>query len=185
MLEVVECRARRIDDIAAAVVPPILFEAEASRGAGNHLPQACRAAVRIGERIVGALDNRQQCEFERQTTPVQLRRDVRQVALGAREDAVQVIRMLDKPVALRANAAAVLVLEYESIAQTGQQIVSCRCCGRLGLPEALQRRYQRQCRLLIIGRRCQAFKGRRVGRGHAKRPQKGDGRGRRAAQSLR
>ena len=39
ILQVVECRSRRIDDVAAAVVPPVLLDAESFRGARNHLPK--------------------------------------------------------------------------------------------------------------------------------------------------
>jgi hypothetical protein len=44
-LTVVERGARRIDHVAAAVVPPVLPHAEAARGARDHLPQARSAPV--------------------------------------------------------------------------------------------------------------------------------------------
>ena len=81
--------------------------------------------MRIGERIVGALDDRQQCELERQAAALEFGRDVRQVALCAGKDALQVVRVPDEPVEFAADARIVLGGQRESVTQTLQHIGRC------------------------------------------------------------
>ena len=139
VLEVVEGGARRLDNVTTAVVPPVLLEAETGRRTRDHLPQAGGAAVRIGERVVGAFDDRQQCELERQAATLQLVRNVRQIALGARENAIQVFRVADKPLQFTLDTAVLLRVELKSIAQAGQEVVGGRLYGLQLVPEAVQR----------------------------------------------
>ncbi len=123
MFEVVERGARRFDDVAAAVVPPVLLQTETPARARNHLPEARSPAVRVGERVVGTLDNWQQREFEGQVAPDQLVGDVRQVTLCPCEHARQVVRMADKPVQFGLNSSIFLALEPESVPQARQQVI--------------------------------------------------------------
>ncbi len=97
-LQVVERSTRGLHDVATTVVPPVLLQAEARAGAGNELPQARRASARIGERLEGALDHRQQSELQRHAASFELRDDVIHVELGAAEGALEIIRMIRVPV---------------------------------------------------------------------------------------
>ena len=99
--EVVERGARRLEHVAAAVEPPVLREAEPLAGARNDLPQAGRAAVRVGERIERALDDRQQRELRRHAAPLELLDDVEQVEVGALEHAIQVLADAPRTTSLR------------------------------------------------------------------------------------
>ncbi|MBV6417012.1 MAG: hypothetical protein CMLOHMNK_01645 [Steroidobacteraceae bacterium] len=64
-LQVIECGAGRFDDIAPAVVPPVLLQAEARPRGRNELPEPRGPRARIGIRFERALDHREQREFER------------------------------------------------------------------------------------------------------------------------
>src|SRR5882757_6639082 len=68
-LQVIEGGPRRFDDIAAAVVPPSLFQPKTHAGTGNELPEPGGAAHRVGEGLVGAFHYRQQREFRRHAAP--------------------------------------------------------------------------------------------------------------------
>ncbi len=104
--------------------------------------------MRVGERVVGALDDRQQREFERQAAALDLGRDVGQVALRAREDPVEVVRVPHEPVAFGRSAVVVLVVQRESEAQLCQQVPG------LGRAVSLQRQ--------AVERRDQSKRGRVV-----------------------
>ena len=64
-LQVIERTAGRGDHVAAAVVPPVLLEAEARARARDELPQARGARARIRVRLEGALDHRQERQLAR------------------------------------------------------------------------------------------------------------------------
>src|SRR5580658_9346367 len=63
LLQVIEGSAGGLDHVPAAVVPPGLFEAETHARTGDELPEAGGLAARIGKRLVGAFDHRQQSEL--------------------------------------------------------------------------------------------------------------------------
>ena len=113
VLEIVERSARRVDDVATTVVPPVLLDAETACRARDHLPQARRTTVRIGERVVGALDDGQQCELHRQSAAFEFGADMRHVALRTREDTIEIVGVPDVPVTLGLNAAILLIAQLE------------------------------------------------------------------------
>ncbi len=80
-LQVVQRGASAFDDIATAVVPPVLLQAEARAGVGNELPQSrgARARIRIG--LEGALDDRQQSDLERHAPALELGDDMVEIQL--------------------------------------------------------------------------------------------------------
>ncbi len=96
-LQVVECGVGRGDDVAALVEPAILLQLVGLAGGGDELPHAQRARRRIGQRIEGALDHRQQGQFGRHAALFEFRDDVVQVAPAALEDALQQVRPVQVP----------------------------------------------------------------------------------------
>src|SRR6185503_12891748 len=90
--EVVERGVGGIDDAAAPVVPPALLELEALAGAGDELPEAGGVRARVGHRVEGALDHRQQGELGGQTAALDLADDVVEIEPAAVEDALEVVR---------------------------------------------------------------------------------------------
>ena len=124
--QVFECTVGGVDDVAPAVVPPVLPDSESACGAGNDLPQAGGAAVRVGERVVRALNDRQQGELQRQATRLELGGDVRQVALTAVEYAIQVVGVPHIPVQLGLDTRVHRLIECESFAKVLQQVVMCQ-----------------------------------------------------------
>src|SRR3984885_8234899 len=84
-LQIIERRARRLDDVAPSVVPPVLLEVEARPRAGDELPQSRRARSRVGVRLVRALNHRQQGKLERHAALFDLRGNVIEIKLRALE----------------------------------------------------------------------------------------------------
>src|SRR5690554_4861029 len=66
----------------------------------NELPGACRAAMRIGKGVVGALDNRQQSEFGRHVALEDFMQNVMIVRLRAFGNPCHVSRVAAVPVKL-------------------------------------------------------------------------------------
>ena len=81
-LQVVERGAGRRQHVAAAVVPPGLLQAVLAAGGRDELPHAGGAHARVGRRVVGALDHRQQRDLGGHAALLQLLHDVEQVAAG-------------------------------------------------------------------------------------------------------
>ena len=63
--QVIQGRIGRGNDIPPAVVPPVMLQAIMFARAGDKLPDAGGMAARIGEWLIGALDNREQGQIER------------------------------------------------------------------------------------------------------------------------
>jgi hypothetical protein len=183
VFEVIEGGARRFDNVAAAVIPPVLLEPEARGRARDHLPQAGRAAVRVGKRVVGTLHDGQQGQLQRQAAAHQLVGNVRQVALGACEDALQVVWVAHEPLQFGLDSTVLLRFELESVTQACQQVVGGRFYGLQLVPEAFQRRYELEAGWLLprVRRHVKAFQG--VGR-NCRNCQKSDGGGANSAKSL-
>ena len=91
----------------------------------------------VGERVVGTLDDREQGEFERHVAALELGDDIRQVALGSCENAIQVIGVPGKPLELGGGAVVVFVGQLEAASQLVQDIV--RPGGRGGHLDARKR----------------------------------------------
>ena len=77
--EIGERGVRRRDDIAAAVVPPVLLQSVQSSGRRHELPQPRCAFARVRVHLEGALDHRQQRELDGQLLLLDFAHDVRQV----------------------------------------------------------------------------------------------------------
>ena len=114
VLQVVERGARRCQHVAAAVVPPVLLEAEALAGAGHELPQAVRGGPRARVGLEGALDHGQQGELERHAALLDFLDDVVQVGDRAAENAFEVLRVVGEEGELHVDLARVDVLELEA-----------------------------------------------------------------------
>ena len=121
--QVIERPAGGIDDVAAAVVPPVLLDAKALRRSRNDLPESGGAAMRIGKRIVGALDNGQQGEIQRQATRFDFSSDIRQVTLCPGKHAIEIVGVAQEPAELRLDAAVNNSGKFESATQPGQQVL--------------------------------------------------------------
>ena len=130
-LQVIERRARGLDRVAPAVVPPVLLEAEAAAGVGDELPQPRGARARVGIGLERALDDRQQRELARHIALLELADDVVQPQLGASEGALEEVRVVGKPVELGIDRGLIDVLELEAGAQALEQV------GWLGGDEAV------------------------------------------------
>lgn len=97
-------------DVAPPVVPPALLESEVPAGRGDELPDAGGAAVRIGEGLEGALDDRQQREFRGQAAALDLGHDVMDVGLAAPGDAFEEVRAGGIPLNMRLNLGMLRVV---------------------------------------------------------------------------
>ncbi len=85
--------------------------------------------MRIGERIVGALDDRQQRELQWQPPLGYLGSDVGQIALRAIENAIEVIRIAHEPVTFGVDPRMLAALQTKAVAQSGKKIVvACSRC---------------------------------------------------------
>ncbi len=104
-LQVIERGVRGGDHVAAAVVPPVLLQAEARARAGNELPQTRGARPGVGVRLERALDDRQQCQLRRHVPSLELRDDVIEIHVSASERALQVIGIGRVPVELLVDRA--------------------------------------------------------------------------------
>ena len=90
-LQIVEGRVGRHQNIAAAIVLPILFQAEVAAGGGNELPHAGGIGARVGLRVERAFDDRQQYNLGRHIAPLDFLDDVIHVLGAALDEALDVI----------------------------------------------------------------------------------------------
>src|SRR5690606_34047030 len=90
LLQVVQCGIGGGDHVAPAVVPPGLLQAVVAAGGRNELPDARSPSGRVGERLVGALDHRQQRQLHRHAALFELLDDVVQIRRRAVGDPVYV-----------------------------------------------------------------------------------------------
>ena len=104
--QVVERGVGRGDDVAPAVVPPVLLQLVALAGAGDELPEAGSMRARVGHRVERALDHRQQRQLGRQAALLELVDDVVQIELAALEDALQVVLVRSRTRPCAASPAA-------------------------------------------------------------------------------
>ena len=135
--EVVERRVGRVDDVAPAVVPPVLLQLEALAGAGNELPQARGMRARVRHRVEGALHHRQQRELGRHAALLELLDDVVEVHAAAVEDALQVVGARRVVGHLLAHQVVVEVGHGEALAHALPQVVGLR--GAIDLAHPAQR----------------------------------------------
>ena len=91
-------------DVAAAVVPPGLAQAEAAAGGRDELPDACGTAVGVGEGLEGTLHHRQQGDLQGHAAPLHLLDDEMQVGPGTVRHPVQVAGVALEPGQLALDA---------------------------------------------------------------------------------
>ncbi len=127
-LQIIQCAIGRADDVATAVVPPVLLHAEVLAGGGDELPDAGSAGDRIGARVECAFDHRQQCDLGRHAAAIHFFHDVEQVALRTFAHAQDVIRMAGIPLLMALDQRAVEVLHGEAATDAFPQITR----GRFG-----------------------------------------------------
>ena len=132
--------------------------------------------MRVGERVIRALDDRQQGQFERHVAAFEFGKDVGQVALCTGKHAIQVIGVLREPLQLGRRAIVVLVGQLEAAAQLGQHVFGTR--GRRGHFDARDRGIEGQ--RLFGGERSGGLRGYRYG----KQCKKGDADDANSANSL-
>ena len=118
VLQVIECRRGRSNDVTAFVNPPVLFELVLPAGCRNELPQAGSMATRVGGRIVGALDHRQKGKLHRHATLVEFLDDVMQVTTAALDHAAQRFGMIQIPLLMMQDQWAVEVGHRKALAHT-------------------------------------------------------------------
>ena len=126
VLQIIERRAGRGDDVAALVEPPVLLQLVVLAGGGNELPHAQRARRRVGQRVEGAFDNRQQGEFGRHAAFFEFIDDVVQVAPAALEDALQQIGPVQVPGLAVSYQRAVEVGHRKAVAHALPEVVGRR-----------------------------------------------------------
>jgi hypothetical protein len=117
VLQVVERRAGRLDDVAPFVDPPVLFQIVLLAGRRHELPQAGSMAARVGGRIVGALDHRQQGNFHRHAALVEFDNDEMQVTAAACDHPPQIVRAVHVPLLMVKNQRVVDVRHREAATQ--------------------------------------------------------------------
>ncbi len=84
--EITQRGGSRCGDVATPVVPAGLLQIEVPTGGGDELPETDGLCRRIGERIVGAFDDRQQRQLERHVALLELLDDVMDVGSAALAD---------------------------------------------------------------------------------------------------
>ena len=95
--------ARGVAQVQACVVPPVAAHAQVIRGGGHKLPQPRRASMGAGEGIEGALDQRQQGQFDGKLASLDLGDQIVEVAPGARGDQFEIARLAEVILAGRAD----------------------------------------------------------------------------------
>ncbi len=130
VLQIIERGTGRGDDVAAAVVPPVLLEFVALSGARDELPQARGVGARVGQRVERALDDRQQGDLGGQAAFFQLVDDVVQVQAAAVEHAREVVLVGHVPRGVPGHLRRADVGHGETVAQALPQVG-----GRFGAVE--------------------------------------------------
>ena len=123
VLQVIQRSARGLDDITAAVVPPVLLESVLAPRARDELPQARRTAMGIGIGVERAFHHRQQGDLERHVARFDFLDDVMQVGAGTVGDAVQIRLVPLVPVAGSDDTGMVGIGEREALADAVPDVV--------------------------------------------------------------
>ena len=122
-LQVIERCARRFDDVAPPVVPPVLLQPVFRAGVGNELPQARGACARVRIGLEGAFHHRQQRDLERHAAAFQFGDDLVQVQIGAPEGALQILGVRRVPAQLLPDGFLfALVFQAESGAHAVEEV---------------------------------------------------------------
>ena len=124
--------------VAPLVDPPVLLQPVVLAGARDELPQARGAAARIGDRVEGALDDRQQRKLERHAAFLELAHDVIEVTLAATEGPVEEVRL---------RAVSLDLARDREVLHVGQRIPGPNAVEQVGVL------VRRQVREVAVGRR--------------------------------
>ena len=135
--QIIERRVGGGQHVAAAVVPPVLVEAEVLAGGRNELPDARCLAARIGLRIEGAFYHRQQGDFGGQFAPLHFLDNVEQIELAALGHAAEVVGLARVQLLMFLDQGRVEFGHGKAAADAHPQVVfagwengDLRCCGR-------------------------------------------------------
>ena len=131
--EVVERGTGRRDDVATPVVPPVLLQPVEPSGRRHELPQprCSRRGVREGPE--STLDDRQQCEIERQLPLLGLPHDVRQVRPGTLQHAPELLPVVRIPADFAHDPRVRPVRRRQPATNARPDVgVDCRACGGPG-----------------------------------------------------
>ena len=143
--QVIERAARGFDDVAATVVPPVLFQAITAAGARDELPETRGPPVRIRKRVIGAFDDRQQRNFQRHAARGKLAGDVMQITARTGKNAIEISLVLAIPVELQVDgpllAVGQLVTGADDVERIGQRIDRPVGDHRLGHIDDMNRLY--------------------------------------------
>jgi hypothetical protein len=120
--QVLERRARGLDHVTSLVLVIVALEAIALAGRRNELPKARGVAARVGKRVEGALDHRQECEVARQPARLDLIHDMVHVTLRAPEDTRYVIGVSLQPLDLAVHARVVDLRQGEIAADSCEHV---------------------------------------------------------------
>ena len=122
-LQIIERAARGLDDVAPAVIPPVLLQAEARAGFRNELPQSRGARARIGVGLKRAFHHGQQRDLERHAARFEFSDDMVKVQLRAAEGALQILGIGGEPVQLLVDAMLFRVIfELEARAHAIEKV---------------------------------------------------------------
>src|SRR3569833_3391148 len=142
-LQIIERRSGRLDDVAPAVIPPVLFQTKTRARVRNELPQSGSSRTGISVRLEGTFHYREEGYLQRHATCLEHRGDMVEIELGAAESALHVVRIRDEPVELLINVFLVrmiLVLEtgpdsvnLVGVLRRGEACDLSRLLGSLGL----------------------------------------------------
>ena len=122
LLQVVERRAGRGEDVAAVVAEDVLLQLEVAARRGDELPHPRCARHRHRLRVVGALDEGQERELGRHAALVELLDDVEQVAAAALGHAGDVVGSRRVPALALAHEIAVEVGHREAAADAVPEV---------------------------------------------------------------
>ena len=123
-LQVIERGAGRGDNVTALVLPPVLLEVEALAGGRDELPQAGSMGARIGHRVEGAFDHRQQRDLGRHAARFDFLDDVMQVGAAALDHAAQRVWTVLVPLLVVQGQAVVEVGHCEAVTDAVPEVVT-------------------------------------------------------------
>ena len=116
--QVIQCACGRPDDVASAVIPPVLPQPEIATGGRHELPDAGGIAGRARARIETALYHGQQRNFAGHAAAFHFAGNVIKVAARPVHHAHNVVGATGIPLLVFGDQRAVYILQREATAQT-------------------------------------------------------------------
>ena len=130
-LQVVERGVGRGEDVAPPVVPEVLVEVVVPAGRGDELPQPRSVRARVRERVVRALDHRQERELGGHPAALERLDDVEEVFPAAVDEDPELLGPLRVPGLPLDDDRAHEVRDREAGADADPEIAGCRLGRRL------------------------------------------------------